>query len=183
LLLECRDALSFINSAESSFRSAEVGSYTSTNRKGDGGYSMSAEENKALVRRFVEELWHAKNYRIVDELCVPEFVAHDLPAGIAANREGFKKVAAVMHNAFPDIRFTTEDVIAEKDKVVIRWDSTGTHKGEFMGIPATNKRVSRNGVTIYRTVGGKIVEWWNKSDLLAMLMQLGAIPTPSRPRQ
>jgi len=138
---------------------------------------MSAEENKARVRRFVEELWHAKNYGIVDELCAPEFVAHDLPAGVPANREGFKKVATVIHNAFPDIRFTLEDMIAEKEKVVLRWDSTGTHKGEFMGIPVTNKKVNRSGITIYRMAGGKIVEWWNKSDLLTVMQQLGVVPS------
>ena len=137
---------------------------------------MSVGESKALVRRFVEELWHAKNYSIVDDLCAPDFIAHDLPAGAPANREGFKKMAAVMHNAFPDIRFVIEDAIAENDKVVLRWDSTGTHKGEFMGIPATNKKVNRSGVTIYRMVGGRIVEWWNKSDLLTIMQQLGVFP-------
>jgi predicted ester cyclase len=81
--------------------------------------------------------------------------------------------AAVIHNAFPDFHLTTEDAIAEKDKVALRWESTSTHKGEFMGIPATNKKVSRGAVTIYRIVGGRIVEWWNKSDLLTIMQQLG----------
>lgn len=136
----------------------------------------SVEENRALVRRFVEELWHEKNYNVVDRLCAPDFVAHDLPAGMSGNREGYKKVATIIHNAFPDIHYTTEDVIADADKVVIRWNSTCTHKGEFMGIPATNKKVSRSGITIYRIVGGRIVEWWNASDLLTIMRQIGVFP-------
>lgn len=67
-------------------------------------------------------------------------------------------MATVIHNAFLDIRFTAEDIIAEKDKVVLRWDSTGTNKGEFMGIPATNKKVGRSGITIYRMAGARS---WN----------------------
>jgi len=82
----------------------------------------------------------AKNHEIVDELCAPELVAQDVLAGLPANSEGFKKVATVIHDAFPDVRFTRKDIIAQKDKVVIRWDSTGTQKGDFMGIPATSKR-------------------------------------------
>jgi len=85
-----------------------------------------------------------------------------------------------MHNAFPDFHLGIEDVISEKDKVVVRWESTSTHKGVFMGIPATNKVIVRNGVTIYRLVDGRIVDWWNKSDNLSLMQQLGVIPSPGQ---
>ena len=134
---------------------------------------ISIEENRSLVLRFVEELWHAKNYDVIDQLLTPDFIAHNLPAGLPANREGYKKVAAFIHKAFPDIHYTIEDIIADKDKVVLRWDSRGTHKGEFMGIPATNKKVSRSGITIYRIAEGRIAEWWNASDLLTIMRQIG----------
>jgi steroid delta-isomerase-like uncharacterized protein len=133
---------------------------------------MSLENNKALVARFAEELWHLKNYDIFDELCTPEFVAHDLPSSVSPNKDGFKGVAMMIHNAFPDAHLTVEDTIADKDKVVLRWNLTATHQGEFMGIPATNRKVSWSGITIYRIAGAKVVEWWNKSDLSAVPQQL-----------
>jgi steroid delta-isomerase-like uncharacterized protein len=133
---------------------------------------MSLENNKASVARFSEELWNLKNYDIFDELCTPEFVAHDLPSSVSPNKDGFKGVAMMIHNAFPDAHLTVEDTIADKDKVVLRWNLTATHQGEFMGIPATNRKVSWSGITIYRIAGAKVVEWWNKSDLSAVPQQL-----------
>jgi predicted ester cyclase len=120
----------------------------------------------------VSELWEAKNYGIIDELCAPEFVAHDLPGKVPANRHGLQMMAKIVGNAFPDATIMARDVIAENDKVVLRWDSTGTHKGAFMGIAETNQKVSWSGITIYRITGGKIMEWWNKSDLLNVMQQL-----------
>ena len=133
---------------------------------------MSIENNKALIAKFTEELWHVKNYEIFDELCAPDFVAHDLPSGIPPNKDGFKGLAMKIHNAFPDVHLTVEDEIVDKDKVVLRWNFTATHKGEFMGIPATNRKVGWSGITIYRIIGANIVEWWNKSDLWNVTQQL-----------
>ena len=133
---------------------------------------MSLENNKALVARFAEELWHLKNYGIFDELCTPEFVAHDLPSSVPPDKDGFKGLAMMIHNAFPDAHLTVEDTIANKDKVALRWNATATHQGEFMEIPATNRKVSWSGITIYRIAGAKIEEWWNKSDLSAVPHQL-----------
>ena len=133
---------------------------------------MSLENNKASVARFSEELWNLKNYDIFDELCTPEFVAHDLPSSVSPNKDDFKGVAMMIHNAFPDAHLTVEDTIADKDKVVLRWNLTATHQGEFMGIPATNRKVSWSGITIYRIAGAKVAEWWNKSDLSAVPQQL-----------
>jgi len=113
-----------------------------------------------------------KNYGIFDELCTPEFVAHDLPSSVSPNKDGFKGMAIMIHNAFPDAHLIVEDTIADKDKVALRWNVTATHQGEFMSIPATNRKVSWSGITIYRIAGTKIVEWWNKSDLSAVPQQL-----------
>lgn len=81
-------------------------------------------------------------------------------------------MVTVVHAAFPDVHFTVEDVIADQDNVVLRWSATATHKGEFMGIAATNKKVAWSGITIYRMAGAKMVEWWNKSDLATVPQQL-----------
>ncbi len=135
-------------------------------------------DNKTIVKRFIEEVWHAKRFHMIDELCSPTFLPHGLPSGIPATREGFKQVANAMHHVFPDIHFTIEDMIEEQGKVVIRWNSTATHQGNFLGITVTNKLVRRSGITIYRVQEEKIVEWWNASDMLPVLVQLGAIKLP-----
>ena len=98
---------------------------------------MSAEENKALVRRFVNEVQSRGNIDTIDELCSPEFVNHSAPPGMPSNCEGVKQVTAMFRQAFPDSYFTIEDMIAEGDKVATRKTFHGTHQGEFMGIPPT----------------------------------------------
>lgn len=135
-------------------------------------------ENKAIVQRFVEEVWHAKRFHMIDELCSTTFLLHGLPSSISSTREGVKQVANAMHHGFPDIHFTIEDMIEEQSKGVIRWNSTATHQDNFMGITVTNKLVRRNGIAIYRVQKEKIVEWWNASDMLPVLVQLGAIKRP-----
>ena len=139
---------------------------------------MSAEENKALVRRFVDEVQSAGNIDAIDELCSPEFVNHIAPSGMPPNREGVKQVTAMFRQAFPDSYFTVEDMIAEGDKVATHKTFHGTHEGEFMGMPPTGRRVSMELIDIVRISEGRVVEHWSMGDNLGMMQQLGVIPRP-----
>ena len=138
---------------------------------------MSAEDNKALIRRFVDEVQSAGNIDPVDEICSPGFVNHSAPPGIPADREGIKIVTAMFRRAFPDSYFTVEDMMAEGDKVATRKTFRGTHEGEFMGIPPSGRSVSMGLMDIVRISDGRVVEHWSMGDTLGMMQQLGVIPS------
>jgi steroid delta-isomerase-like uncharacterized protein len=138
---------------------------------------MSAEDNKALIRRFVEEVQSGDNIDLVDEICSPEFVNHSAPPRIPADREGIKIVTAMFRRAFPDSYFTVEDMVAEGDKVATRKTFHGTHGGEFMGIPPSGRGVSMGLIDIVRISDGRVVEHWSMGDTLGMMQQLGVIPS------
>ena len=143
---------------------------------------MSTEENKSLARRFFEEFWDQKNLAAADELMAATHVDHTpgSPAGLPPGPEGFKQFGSVYFAAFPDLRLTLEDQIAEGDKVVTRWTSYGTNTGSLFGMPATNKSATLTGITISRIVNGKVVETWTNFDTLGMLQQLGVVPAPGQ---
>jgi steroid delta-isomerase-like uncharacterized protein len=142
---------------------------------------MSVEENKALLRRVFEEGWNAGNLDLFDETDSPEYVLHD-PSVTEDVRgvESAKQFASMYLRAFPDLRFTIEEQVAEGDKVVTRWTSSATHQGELMGIPATGNRTGVSGITISRISEGKLVEDWNNWDTLGLMRQLGVIPEPEQ---
>ena len=141
---------------------------------------MSTEQNKALIGRFIEEIFNRGNMSVVEALFAPDFVEHEqLPPGIPNNREGVKVLTSMLRSAFPDFKATIDDIVAEGDKVVIRMSWSGTQKGEFMGIPATGKRVSIGVIDIIRIADGKFVEHWGQMDSMGMMQQLGAIPAPA----
>ena len=135
---------------------------------------MSVEENKEIVNRMTEEFWNTGNVAVVDEFYAPNYVGHD-PGGLM-DLEQFKQSAAAYFAAFPDLHITTDDLIAEGDKVVKRFTARCTHTGEFMGIPPTGKQITVTGNEIFRIAGGKIVEIWQSMDTLGMMQQLGVIP-------
>jgi steroid delta-isomerase-like uncharacterized protein len=140
---------------------------------------MSTEQNKALLSRLMKEVFSRGNISLVDELLAPDFVEHEeLPPGIPPGREAVKQFSTLFRSAFPDLKITIDDIIAEGDKVVVRGIWSGTHKGEFMGIPRTDKSVSFEVIDIVRIVGGKVVEHWGQMDTLRMMQQLGVIATP-----
>ena len=138
---------------------------------------MSAEEHKAIVRRFVEEVQNRGDLAALDELCAPDFVNHSAPPGVPPTREGLAQLTALFRRAFPDGRMAIEDMLAEGDRVVTRKTFRGTHRGELMGLPPTGARVEIGLIDIVRLDGGKVVEHWNAVDNLGMLQQLGAIPS------
>ena len=133
-------------------------SLTSSLTKGKGEETVSAQDNKALVRRFVDEFQSASNISLIDEVCSPEFVNHSAPPGIPADCEGIKIVTAMFRGAFPDSYFTVEDMIAEGDKVATRKTFHGTHEGEFMGIPPSGRSVSMGLIDVVRIDDGRVVE-------------------------
>jgi steroid delta-isomerase-like uncharacterized protein len=143
---------------------------------------MSAEDNKALVRRYCEEAWNKHNPAVVDQIYATDFVdrSPDIP-GIPHTRDGLKQFMGVYLRAFPDANMTIEDQLVEGDRVVTRWTGRGTQTGQFMDMPPSGKKVAVPGVQIDRFSGGKIVEEWTLFDQLGMLQQLGAIPTPAQP--
>ena len=135
-----------------------------------------SEENKAIVRREIEEVFSAQgNLDVADEIFAPEYVGY--PEDVRGP-EGAKETAKMYRNAFPDVQLSIEDQVAEGDKVVTRWIGSGTHQGEMMGIAPTGNQVRVDGMTISRIEDGKIVEEWEIYDALGMMQQLGAIPSP-----
>jgi len=123
---------------------------------------MTLDENKAKFRLVYEEILNKGNIDLFDELCVPNFVKHTQQPGTDYGIEGSKQSVIMLRNAFPDITYTVEDLIAEGDKVVARWSAQGTHQSDFMGIPPTNKQVRFSGIEIIRVVDDKAVEEWEE---------------------
>ena len=141
---------------------------------------MSIEENKALVRRLMEEVWDKGSLAAIDELYATDFVWRWALPGMAPNREGYKQCVTMNFAAFAEVHCTVEDIVAEGDKVALRWTWGGTHKGKYMGIAPTGKQVTLTGIVISRIVGGKNVEEWGEMDMLGMMQQLGAVPPPGQ---
>jgi steroid delta-isomerase-like uncharacterized protein len=143
---------------------------------------MSAEDNKALSRRLFREFWDQKNLAVADELLAADHTDHTpgSPPGLPPGPEGIKQFASVYFTAFPDLRVTIEDQVAEGERVVTRWTSYGTNSGSLFGMPATNRSATITGITIDRFAGGKIVETWTNFDNLGMLQQLGVVPAPGQ---
>jgi predicted ester cyclase len=140
-----------------------------------------SEENKAVVRRFnelVEEYWRTGDADALDEVVAPDFVHHS--PGLPPDLEGMKQALPMFRAAFPDMRLTEEDMIAEGDKVVDRVTVRGTHQGELMGIPPTGNPVEFMETHISRIAGGKIVERWGQWDALGMMQQVSAAPSPGQ---
>jgi len=133
------------------------------------------EENKAIIGR-LSELWNTGNLAIADEVFDPDFVNHDTNNPGVTNPESYKGYVPVIRIGFPDFHVAADDLIAEGEKVAMRWTINATHQGELMGMPATGTQVVWTGMTMIHLADGKIVETWWSSDALGMLQQLGVIP-------
>jgi steroid delta-isomerase-like uncharacterized protein len=144
-----------------------------------GGKELTmSDQNKALSRRNIEEIWNQRKLSVIDDLVAGNAVLHDptVPGGKVSGNQGYRDFAVIYLTAFPDIHFTIHDQVAEEDRVVTRWTGTGTHKGALMGIAPTGKRATVTGMTIDRYLNGKTVESWTNYDTLGMFQQLGVIP-------
>lgn len=140
---------------------------------------MDTEKNKTLARRFFAEVANAGRLDRAAELMAPDYRHHDpgLPPELQESRDAYVSHFPMYTAAFPDMGIVVDDVVAEGDRVAIRWTLTGTHNGELMGIPPSGKKVTCPAITIQRIADGKIVEGWTNFDALGMLQQIGAIPS------
>lgn len=136
-----------------------------------------SEQNKKLVMRMVDEFWNEGRMSTADELLTDDHVIRD-PAtpGDFIGPDGMKRFASIYRDAFPDLHFTTDQLIAEGDLVAERWRAAGTHTGELPGVPATGRSFVVSGVTIFRFRDGKIAEHAPVWDALGLLRQLGVAP-------
>jgi len=140
---------------------------------------MSLEDNKALARRAIDEVWSKGNLAVAADVYAPNFVSHQHSH---PHVRDVRSVSALIEfvrefrKAFPDFHDTIDDQVAEGDKVVTRFTSTGTHRGALMGLEPTNKRASWMGIIIDRIEQGKILEEWVSWDLFGVMQQLGGIP-------
>ena len=142
---------------------------------------MSTEDNKAVVRRFIEEGWNQKNLALFDELADPSYSHHDPDFPNVRTLEDYKQWFRDNRNAFPDLRVTIDDMIAEGDRVVTRWTVRGTNTGDIttpIPMPATGKPINVTGVTVSRFAGNRLVEAWQIGNTMGLMQQLGVLPTP-----
>ena len=143
---------------------------------------MSADNN-SIIRRLYEEIWNQRKTEVMNELVSPSHALHGPNfSGSSIGPEAYKRQVALFVAGFPDLRFTIEDTVSGKDKVVVAWTFSGTHKGEFMGIPATNKKVTVDGITIHHISNGRIMDSYVNWDTWGLMQQLGVISAPGGPK-
>ena len=138
-----------------------------------------AAANKNLLRRFYKEVYVDWSMALVDEVVSPRFTSHDWPEGGPIGPQGFRNFYAAIRSALPDARYTVDDIVAEGDRVAVRWRLLGTHEGDFRGIAPTGRAIVLKGFAIYRVEGGKLMERWVVSDLHGVLEEI----RESSPRQ
>jgi steroid delta-isomerase-like uncharacterized protein len=141
-----------------------------------------APNNAAIASQWFEQFWNQKKFDTIEKLVAPDcrlhgHADHDAVIGMAE----FREFAQALQAAFPDIHIDVEDTISEGDRTVVRWVSRGTHRGDFMGIPPSGKKILVRGVSVIRFADGKIVESWDNWDKLGMLQAVGALPEPAAP--
>src|SRR6266540_3704336 len=140
-----------------------------------GAGEPNLEANKALIRRYVEEMFNRHDLTGLEEMLAPDYVYHVIGQDIRGV-EGYKGTVYPLFEAFPDVENVIQDEVAEGDRVAIRWRAHGTHEGEFMGVPATGRKVELAGITIERIVSDQRVEGWGVPDMVGLMQQLGAVP-------
>ena len=136
-----------------------------------------ADDGKTIQRRMIEEVYNKGRLDLIDDLIAPEYLGHDpaLPRDIVGP-PGEKELVAGYRAAFPDLRITIDDQIAENDRVVARWTARGTHAGDLWGIAGTGKDITVTGTSVDRISGGRIIESWSNWDTLGLMQQLGVVP-------
>lgn len=139
---------------------------------------MSSNDPKGVVGRYYDDVLNRRQVDALDELAAEDYIEHDPFPGQGNGRADLKARAELLLRAFNPLQFTVEDVIAEGDKVVVRWTNTGTHSGAFLGVPPTGKKVTIAGIDIHAVRNDRMAEHWHVVDQLAMMQQLGLIPAP-----
>jgi steroid delta-isomerase-like uncharacterized protein len=139
---------------------------------------VTPEENKKLAMRFFDEVMNAGDHSLVKELIADDFVDHEEFPGTPNNRDGVVMWLDAMRAAFPDLKVSALKVIAEGDEVWVHSRMTGTHRGEFLGIPPTDKKFDIEGVDRVRVRNGQAIEHWGVTDLMGLMQQLDLVPLP-----
>jgi steroid delta-isomerase-like uncharacterized protein len=140
-------------------------------------------DNKVIVERLYEEVWNKRKLEFMDLLISPSHALHGPNfSGRAIGPEAYKRQVLLYTRGYPDLRFSIEDLIAEGEKVVCYWAISGTHKGEFLGIPATGKKISVDGITIHHITKGKIMDSYVSLDMWGMMQQLGVVQALRQPQ-
>lgn len=138
---------------------------------------MSTEANKAVARRYYDEVLNGGQLAVLNEIAVEDYHENDPMPGQGDGRQGLTERASMFVETLAP-KFTIEDVVAEGDRVVVRWTNNGTHVGEFLGIPPTGRSFRIAGIDIHRLENGRLAEHWHVVDQLTMLQQLGLLPSP-----
>ncbi len=133
---------------------------------------MSIAENKEIARKYVEEVWGKGDYDVEREIIAEDYIDQNLAPGVPPGLAGHHLVVEGVRSAFPDMQMTLDKVIAEDDSFADYWTCTGTHTGDFFGVPATGKSVRFNGADLSRVENGKIVEIWHVEDIAGLMQQL-----------
>lgn len=137
---------------------------------------MTTEQNKAAYRLFIQEVFNQGHLDAADRLLASHYVYHDAPPDILPGVPGVKQVVSMFRAAFPDLKITIEEQIAEGDKVCSRTVTTGTHRGPLFGFAPTGQQITMAGLTMVRVIDGKITDSWVKNDGLSLMKQLGMKP-------
>ena len=135
-----------------------------------------SEQNKATARRFYDEVFNRGDVSAIDQLCAADFQDHTAMPGQPPGPQGLKQIMGTYLKAFPDIKVTVEEMIAEGDLVAARFAGTATHKGEMFGTAPTGKRITFSGIDFLRFKNGKVTDAWHQGDDVIALMQLGIKP-------
>ena len=138
-----------------------------------------ANDPKTLVTRLYEEFWNGGSEEVVDEIVAPDFIDHHVPPGVPPGPEGVRQFAANTKGGFPDFQIQIHDLVAEGDKVACHIEFSGTHTGEFNGIPPTGKKTGAQAISFFRVDGGQLVEAWEFADVSAFLEPLGIVFGPA----
>jgi steroid delta-isomerase-like uncharacterized protein len=137
---------------------------------------MTVAANKALIRRFYDEVWGRGNLDVADEVFADEYVRHDFRGGEPeSGPDGQKRIAGDFRAAFPDLRWEVDFLVGEGDMVVGRWTASGTHGGSWAGVAATGRPMRFSGINVFRLADGKVVEIWNHRDDLGLMQQVNAL--------
>jgi steroid delta-isomerase-like uncharacterized protein len=141
--------------------------------------ATNEESNRAIARRFVDEVFNHGNTKAYDELIADDYINHNPPVpGLPGSKAGFRQAVTLTREAFPDVHVSIEDMLAEGDRVMFRDTTTATHRGEFQGIPASGRELAWTEMHFFRVRDGQIAEHWANFDQLGILVQMGAVPSP-----
>jgi steroid delta-isomerase-like uncharacterized protein len=134
-------------------------------------------DNKQIVQRFIEQCWNEGKTNQVNDFLADNIRIHDpVFPNLTSGANNFRQHIETTRRAFPDLKFTIDDTISERNEVVVQWTARGTHKGDFLGMHPTNRKANVTGTSIYRLEGGRIVEEWAHWNLMSMMEQLGLAP-------